>query len=137
MTRNWFKPLVLLMWLALPVSFWEYWRVWDQLPVRMAVHFDANWQPNGYTSREGALELGLGILAVMLVLFTVTTLIVRALKPSSAWPALVIAYVAIGICWYANHRIMTFNLNSRQSSQSSVLSPQFSGQNPVQLGTDN
>ena len=48
------------MWLALPISAWEYWQVWDQLPTRMAVHFDANWQPNGYTSREGALELGLG-----------------------------------------------------------------------------
>jgi hypothetical protein len=127
MTRNWYKPLVGLMWLALPISFWGYWRVWDQLPARMAVHFDANWQPNGYTSREGALELGLGILAAMLVLFTVTALVVHALKPQSAWPALMIAYVAIGFCWYGNQMIVDFNLRAHAAhsellSQKTVLS---------------
>ncbi len=86
MARTWYKTLVVLMWLALPTSAWDYWHVWDQLPARMAVHFDANWQPNGYTSREGALQLGLGIMLVMLVLFTVATLIVHALKPPAAWP---------------------------------------------------
>ena len=48
---------------CLPITALNYWRAWDQLPARMAVHFDANWQPNGYTSREGALMLGLGIMA--------------------------------------------------------------------------
>jgi hypothetical protein len=137
MTRNWYKPLVVLMWLALPTAFWNYWHVWDQLPARMAVHFDANWQPNGYTSREGALELGLGIMLVLLILFTVTALIMHALKPSAAWPALFIAYVVIGLCWYGNQMIVNFNLNSRQ--RSSVVSSQFpvSVNTPVQPGIDN
>jgi hypothetical protein len=137
MTRNWYKPLVVLMWLALPTAFWNYWHVWDQLPARMAVHFDANWQPNGCTSREGALELGLGIMLVLLILFTVTALIMHALKPSAAWPALFIAYVVIGLCWYGNQMIVNFNLNSRQ--ESSVVSSQFpvSVNTPVQLGIDN
>jgi len=69
MNRDWFKPLVAMMWLMLAFSAASYWQAWDQLPNRMAVHFDANWQPNGYTSREGAVMLGLGIMAVMLVLF--------------------------------------------------------------------
>ena len=69
MERHWYKTLVGLMWLALPITALKYWRAWDQLPARMAVHFDANWQPNGYTSREGALMLGLGIMAFMLVCF--------------------------------------------------------------------
>lgn len=112
MTGDWYKALVLLMWLALPTSFWNYRRVWDQLPARMAVHFDANWRPNGYTSREGALELGLGILAVMLVLFTVAIVAVHAQKPSAAWAVLIIAYVAIGICWYGNQMILDFNLKT-------------------------
>jgi hypothetical protein len=113
MFRTVYKPLVLLMWLSLPISAWEYRRVWDQLPLRMAVHFDANWQPNGYTSREGALYLGLGIMACMLVMFTVTALIIHAMKPSAAWPALLISYVVLGFCWYANHSIVNFNLNTQ------------------------
>jgi hypothetical protein len=122
MNRTWYKPLVLLMWLALPTSAWEYRRVWDQLPTRMAVHFDANWQPNGYTSREGALTLGLGILAFMLLIFTLAALIVYALKPSAAWPILALSYVVLGICWYANHSIVNFNL-ARQPAHSELVGP--------------
>lgn len=113
MIRDWYKILVASMWAALPVSALEYWQAWDQLPKRMAVHFDANWQPNGYTSREGALQLGLGIMAVMLVIFTVATLVSRALKPTSSWPVLVISYVVLGFLWYGNHSIVEFNLNAR------------------------
>jgi Domain of unknown function (DUF1648) len=108
-----------VMWLALPITALGYWRVWDRLPMRMAVHFDANWQPNGYTSREGALYLGLGIMASMLVLFTISALIVRAMKPSASWPVLVVAYVTLGFCFFGNHAIVNFNLNLR-SSQLSV-----------------
>ena len=114
MTRDWYKPLVWLMWLALPITALNYWQSWDQLPARMAVHFDANWQPNGYTSREGALELGIGILGVMLILFTVATLIIHTLKPAAAWPALLIAYVVLGFCWYGNYSIVKFNLQAQQ-----------------------
>ena len=80
MNRKFYKPLTWLMWLALPITAFNYWRNWDRLPLRMAVHFDANWQPNGYTSREGALMLGLGIMAVMLLFFTIGALIAHALR---------------------------------------------------------
>ena len=135
MNRVWHKPAVLLMWLALPTAAWIYWRVWDQLPARMAVHFDANWQPNGYTSKEGAVELGLGIMAVLLVLFTVAGLIASAQKPSAFWPMLVVFYVVLGFCWYGNYSIIKFSLNAQpahselmrpgRSSQLSVLGSQF------------
>src|SRR3954465_8164599 len=105
-----YRTAVLLMWLALPTSAWEYRRTWNQLPARMAVHFDANWQPNGYTSREGAVKLGLEILIVLLVLFTVATLIVDALKPAAFWPVLVLSFVVLGVCWYGNYSIVKFNL---------------------------
>ena len=138
MARTWYKTLVVLMWLALPTSAWDYWHVWDQLPVRMAVHFDANWQPNGYTSREGALQLGLGIMVVLLVLFTVATLIIHALKPPAAWPALVISYVVLGFCWYGNYSIVKFNLNAQaQTTQLSVLRSQPPRRASVSLRTEN
>src|SRR5256885_6913411 len=126
MNRTWFKAGVLLMWLALPISGWEYRSVWEQLPARMAVHFDAHWRPNGYTSRQGALELGLTIMAVMLVTFTLATLMLQWQKPAAAWPALLIAYVVVGFCWYGNHSIVKFNLTAQKgSSQLSVVSSQF------------
>jgi hypothetical protein len=75
------------------------------------VHFDANWQPNGYTSREGALELGLGIMVFMLVVLTVGLLIAHALKPAAAWPLLVVFYVTVGFVWFGNRSIIQWNLN--------------------------
>ena len=113
MNRSWHKLAILVMWLALPSSAWAYWHVWDQLPARMAVHFGANWQPNGYTTREGAPKLGLGILIVLLVLFTVATLVISYLKPPAVWPALLISYVVVGFCWYGNYSIVKFNLNAQ------------------------
>ena len=122
MTRDWYKAAVCLMWLALPISAWEYRSEWQQLPARMAVHFDVNWQPNGYTSREGAAMLGLGIMASVLLLFTLCGLIVKAMKPSAAWAVLVVSYVVLGICWYGNHSIVNFNLQA-QPAHSELVGP--------------
>jgi len=58
--RGWHKALIGLMWVALVSTALNYRNAWDQLPARVAVHFDANWEPNGYTSKQGAVELGLG-----------------------------------------------------------------------------
>jgi len=113
MARTWHKRLILLMWPALPASVGMYWSAWDRLPAPMAVHFDANWQPNGYTSRDGALELGIGILFAILVLFTVTILVMDTLKPQAFWPALVIAYFVLTIGSYANYFVVNFNLQAR------------------------
>ena len=109
--RSWYTIAIWLMWLALPITALNYYQAWDHLPARMAVHFDANWQPNGYTSREGALMLGLGIMAVMLVIFTVGGFVLRAAKSSPAWPMLAVFYVVLGFICYANYSIVRFNLN--------------------------
>ena len=121
MNRGWYKWAVLLMWVALRTSAWNYWRVWDQLPERMAVHFDANWRPNGFTSREGAFHLGLGIILFMLVTFTIVTLIVIYQKPAAGLGALIVAYVALGFCWYGNYSIVEFNL--KQPAHSELVGP--------------
>jgi hypothetical protein len=115
MNGKWSKPplwLIWVMWLALPITALEYQQNWDSLPVRMAVHFDANWNPNGFTSREGAEHLGLGVLATMLILFTIGAFAVRALRPKAAWPQLVIFYAVLGLVWYGNHSVIAFNLKS-------------------------
>ena len=112
MNRDWYKTLVWLMWLTLPTTALNYWWAWDRLPARIAVHFDVNWQPNGYTSREGSLVLALGITTFLLVAFTVAALIVRAQKPSAAWPMLIVFYVSLSACWLANNWIVERNLNA-------------------------
>ena len=114
MNRNWFKTLTWMMWLALPITALNYWSAWNQLPARMTVHFDANWRPNGYTSREGALMLGLGIMAFILLVSTIGLLIVHALKPAgTAWALMVVFYVTLGFSWYGNHSIIEFNLHAQ------------------------
>jgi hypothetical protein len=120
MNRDWYKPAVWLMWSALPITALTYRRFWDQLPARMAVHFDANWHPNGYTSREGALMLGLGIMAFILVLFTVAGLVVRAQKPASSWPMLVVFYLVLGLLWFINSSIVERNLFMQQAAPAPV-----------------
>ncbi len=123
MTRNRYTIAIWIMWLALPITALNYWRAWAQLPARMAVHFDANWQPNGYTSREGALMLGLGIMAFLLVIFTVGGFILRAARSSPAWPMLAVFYVVLGIAWYGNNRIVKYNLNAQPAHSELVGSP--------------
>lgn len=125
MNQAWYKPpvwTIWLMWLVLPITALEYRQNWDQLPMRMAVHFDADWHPNGFTSRAGAAMLGLGIMAVMLVLFTVGALIARTLKQSAAWPLLVVFYVTLGFLWYGNHSLVEFNLKA-QPAHSELVGP--------------
>src|SRR5215472_19364586 len=68
--RRGFQFATALMWLALPLTALRYWQVWHQLPARLATHFAANGQPNGWMSREVALYFGLGLLALVLVIFT-------------------------------------------------------------------
>jgi len=121
MKQDWYKPLAWAMWLFLPGTALNYWRAWDQLPMRMAVHFNASSQPNGWTSREGAVMVGLGIMAVLLVLFTVGALIVRALQPSASWPMLIGFYIVLGFLWYSNNAIVTWNLRAHDAAQRSEL----------------
>ncbi len=112
MARDFYKPAVLLMWLTLPAAAWNYWSVWDQLPARMAVHFNGRGQANGFAAREGAVETGLGIMLLILVVFTAVSLILHQAKPVASWAALAIAYVVLGFCWYGNYSIVEFNLKA-------------------------
>ena len=116
MNRNWFKTLTWMMWLVLPITALNYWSAWDQLPARMAVHFDANWRPNGYSTRENALMVGLGIMGFVLVVSTISLLVVHALKPAAAaWALLAVFYVTLAFTWYGNHSIIEFNLHPQPS----------------------
>ncbi len=112
MNRDWYKTAIWLAWLALPTTALNYWRAWNQLPMSMAVHFDATWRPNGFTSKVGSLLFALGVITFMLVLCTAASYIVQALNPRSSWPVLIAFYVALGFCWYGSNSIVEYNLHS-------------------------
>ena len=61
--------------------------------------------------------MGLGIMLVMLVVFTIATLVVIYQKPSAGLGVLIVAYVALGFCWYGNYSIVAFNLKPPAHSE--------------------
>jgi hypothetical protein len=135
MKKPWHRLAALLLWVPLPVLALKYWRVWDRLPLRMAVHFDANWQPNGLTSRQGSLMLAVGIFAAMQILFTITFFIVRAQKPGALWPMLLFSYAFLGFFWFANNWIVEFNLRP-QPAHSELVGPNSPAPTNSELKTD-
>ncbi len=116
------QSAIWLMWLALPFTLADYRQAWDRLPVRMAVHFNADWHANGWAGREQSLELALGVVAFLLLVFTVGGYVVRAAaKPAStAWAILVLFYVVIGFVCAVNHWVVEFNVNA-QASRPAVI----------------
>ena len=119
MEQKLFRVAVGLTWLALPLTLLNYWRAWDQLPARVAVHFDINWQPNGYTSREGSLMLALGTTVFLLLMFTIASYATRSAAVSSfaKWSMVAVFYIVLGFVYYVNNWIVDRNLNGLPRSE--------------------
>lgn len=112
MNRKLFQLAIVMMWLALPLTAMNYRRNWDRLPVRMAVHFDINWQPNGWTSPEMSLRLALGITALMLIVFTIAALAISRVRVSNlaVWPMVAFFYAVLGFVLFVNNWVVERNL---------------------------
>ncbi|MGA9711544.1 MAG: DUF1648 domain-containing protein, partial [Candidatus Sulfotelmatobacter sp.] len=96
---------------------------WDRLPARVAVHFDINWQPNGWTSREGSLMLALGTTVFLLLIFTIASYATRSAAVSSLakWSMVAVFYVVLGFVYYINNWIVDRNLSGQQAAPHSEL----------------
>jgi hypothetical protein len=107
-----------LMWLALPLTAWRFWSAWDRLPARIATHFNAAGQPNGWMTREAALEFGLGITVLFLIVFTVVSYFLQKQKVSDvgAWAVLGLFAVVVGVIFQANNSIVEYNLTGQPIS---------------------
>jgi len=111
MNRTAFRVFSLLLWLALPLVALEYWQVWDKLPARMATHFNAANQPNGWMSPGSSLRFMLVMLAVMLTVFSVLLWVAsRKAVNSGSWALLGLFYVVIGMLVGLNNALLSFNL---------------------------
>lgn len=113
MNRKLFTILTALMWLALPFTALRYAQVWDRLPERLATHFGANGQPNGWMLRETSLYFGLGLTAFVLIIFTgiaIAILKQKATPEASSFALLGFFYFMLGFVFYVNNSILAHNL---------------------------
>jgi hypothetical protein len=112
--RTWFKALVALMWLALPVVALRYWQAWDRLPPRMATHFGAGGRPNGWMSPSESLSFSLMLLTIMLAVFTGNSLYaLRRMRQldASTWAVLGLFYVIVSVITFVCDSILRYNLS--------------------------
>jgi hypothetical protein len=116
MNRKSFTILTALMWIALPIIALRYAQVWDRLPVRMATHFNAAGQPNGWMSPETSLYFGLGLTAFVLIIFTAIALIIRRQKTMPDMPAYAMLgffCLVVGLVVFGNESVIQHNLTGR------------------------
>ena len=107
-----YRIITALLWLALPVTGFQYWMVWDQLPARMASHFGAAGQPNGWMTRETSVIFSLVLLTFLLTTFTFT--LTRIRKPDAlAWSLLAMFYVVTGVLVSVTSSVLDYNLHDR------------------------
>jgi Domain of unknown function (DUF1648) len=105
-----YRAITAMLWLALPLTGLQYWSVWDQLPTRMATHFGASGQPNGWMPRETACIFAVGLTAFLLVSFTWA--LTRVRKPDLlAWSLLAMLYFVIGVLFSINAAVLNYNLH--------------------------
>jgi hypothetical protein len=107
-----YRALTAMLWLALPLTALQYWSVWDQLPGRMATHFGATGQPNGWTTRETSLIFAMVVTTLVLVALTWT--LTRVRQPDVlAWSLLAMLYVLMGALFSVNVAMLDHNLHGR------------------------
>lgn len=115
MKRRLYFGLTCLMWLVLPLTALQFRQNWQRLPLRMATHFNAANQPNGWMTREQALWSSFEILAVVLTVFTLILIFSNRKQEITAlaWVVLSFFYVVIGLCWYIFSSTLKYNVSGQ------------------------
>jgi len=115
MNRRIWQVLIGLMWLALPAVAIRYWFMWDRLPLRMATHFNAANQPNGWMTRETSLTFSLVTLAFLLTAFSVVLYFVhrKYFDRTFSWALLLFFYFVTGFAYAMFNAVIDYNLYGR------------------------
>ncbi|HSZ60778.1 MAG TPA: DUF1648 domain-containing protein [Terriglobales bacterium] len=122
MQRRVFQFAVVLLWLSLPLVAVQYTQVWNQLPVRVATHFNAAGQANGWMSRGGAVDFGVGFMAFLLVIFTAVLFYnARHRVDGFSWAALSFCALVLGVMVKVNRGIVNYNLQGEPLRLGGVL----------------
>jgi len=112
MNRRVFHFATVLLWLALPIVALQYREAWDRLPARMAVHFGAANQANGWMTRQQALDFNLWMIVIALLVSTVVLTIAgwRSVEGFS-WVLFGFFAVFIGFLLSVNQAVIEYNRN--------------------------
>jgi hypothetical protein len=122
MHRRIFQFATLLLWLALPLVALQYRQVWEQLPVHVATHFNADGQANGWMSRDEALKFGVGFMAFLLVIFTALLLFMAATRVDAfSWAMLAFCALILGIMVEVNRGIVNYSLHGTSMQPGAML----------------
>ena len=112
MDNKLYRTMTALLWLALPLTGFQYWMFWNRLPASLASHFGAAGQPNGWMSRETSVIFSLVLLAFLLAIFTWA--LTRVRKPDAlAWSLLAMFYIVVGVLLSVTSSVLTYNLYRR------------------------
>jgi hypothetical protein len=119
-SRRYLRIFTALIWLTLPIMAAMYATNWQQLPARLATHFDLANHPNGWMSREGSLAF---LLVMVIFVAALATLIVsRVQKPDpAAWSVLLLFYVILGTLLWAGEAIIAYNVHGEPVNVAPVL----------------
>lgn len=112
---NKLQVLIWPLWLVLPLTYWRFRQSWDQLPERMAIHFNVNWQPNGWMPRNTAFWFMLGLTAFLLIVFTVVAYSLQTAsgKSASNWGFLVLGYATMALVYAVNSYVVRYNVTHK------------------------
>ncbi len=111
-----------LQWLVLPIVALQYASVWNRLPARMATHFNAAGQPNGWMTPETSFRLLLTLLAFVLGVFSLVVYAARkAGTMAIAWALLAFSYFVAVFIATANQAMINYNLSGQPVHLSSFL----------------
>jgi Protein of unknown function (DUF1648) len=120
--RRTFQFATVLLWLALPLVALQYRQVWDQLPVRMATHFNGAGQANGWMPRTEALNFGVGFTVFLLVIFTALLLYMgRSRVDAFSWAMLAFTAFVLVFMVEVNRSIVNYNLHGTPVQPGAIL----------------
>ncbi len=112
MNRRIFQFVIILLWLALPLTAYLYRQSWNQLPAHVATHFDATGRANGWMLRSQALGFAVGFMALLLIVFTPLMLYrSRSRVDAFSWAMLAFCYLVIGTMVEVNRGLIAYNLH--------------------------
>ena len=103
-----FRVFSELLWLAVPAQAAVCVLAWQQLPERLATHFDLENTPNGWMSRPAWLIWSLALTALLSA--TATWRLRRVQKPDpAAWGLLALFYGIAGTLLWVSNSVIEFN----------------------------
>ena len=112
-----------LRWLlpsAVPLTALLYAAWWNQLPARMATHFGASGQPNGWMLRQDSLMFSIVLTAVLSAVGV--AVLSRVRKPDFlGWTVLALFYFVLGTILWGNDSVIAYNVSGRPVDPKPIL----------------